>query len=209
VRCNPPRACAWIAVGLASILSAGPTTAANSSLVETLKARQARIDSILSAHPGKLDAATRGTLEEALSGAIDFEAMARAALADWESRSAAERTEYASAFERLIRRSLMRRVDVYRIEGVSYGAETIQGDNGRVETVVRAKEATTEVVWQFVHTGTGWRVSDYSIDGVSTVRNYRRQFTRLIQTRGWNGLIDRIAKRAAEIEGEMEKEADG
>lgn len=209
MRRNLPRASAGIGIGLVSILTAGPTTASAGSLVETLKARQARIDSILSAHPEKLDAAARERLEEALSGAIDFGAMARAALADWEGRSAAERTEYASAFERLIRRSLMRRVDIYRIESVSYGAEAVQGDSGRVETVVRAKEATTEVVWQFVRTGTGWRVSDYSIDGVSTVRNYRRQFTRLIETRGWKGLIERIAKRAAELEAEMEKEADG
>ena len=146
--------------------------------------------------------AARETLEDALAGAIDFAAMARTALADWESRSAADRAAYAGAFEKLIRRSLMRRVDVYRIQGVDYASEAIRGDQGTVDTVVRAKEATTEVIWQFVRTPRGWRVSDYSIDGVSTVRNYRRQFARLLETRGWNGLIERINARAAEIERE-------
>jgi ABC-type transporter MlaC component len=194
-----------VAVILALGLGAGPTLASGGPLVDALKARQARIDSILSAHPGKLAPATRGALEDALAGAIDFGAMAGAALPDWDRRSPAERTEYASAFERLIRRSLMRRVDVYRIEGVDYRTEHVAGDQGKVDTVVRAKDATTEVAWEFVRTPGGWRVCDYSIDGVSTVRNYRRQFTRLLETRGWSGLLERINKRVAEIDAELEK----
>ena len=120
--------------------------------------------------------------------------------------SAAERAEYTRAFEQLIRRSLMRRVEIYRIEGVDYRTESIEGDHGRVDTVVRGKQATTEVIWHFARTGNGWRVSDYAIDGVSTVRNYRRQFTRLLETKGWSGLIERIHKRAEEIGSEIERE---
>lgn len=200
------RAGVSIALVIASILAAGPADASSGPLVDALKARQARIDSVLSAHPGKLGGPARATLEEALAGGIDFGAMARAALAAWDSRSAAERAEYAGAFEKLIRRSLMRRVDVYRIRSVDYAAEAVEGDHGRVDTVVQAKDVTTEVAWVFVRTPSGWRVSDYSIDGVSTVRNYRRQFTRLLETKGWNGLIERINARAAEIGAEIEKE---
>ena len=129
-----------------------PADASSGPLVDALKARQARIDSILSAHPGKLAGPARQTLEEALAGAIDFDEMARGALAAWASRSAAERAAYAAAFQKLIRRSLMRRVDIYRIEGVDYAAEAVQGDHGRVDTVVRAKDVTTEVAWEFVRT---------------------------------------------------------
>jgi len=200
------RARASIVLVLASTLAAGPTDASSGPLVDALKARQARIDSILQAHRGELGGPAREALEDALAGGIDFGAMAQAALSAWESRSAAERAQYAGAFEKLIRRSLMRRVDVYRIQGVDYASEAVQGDQGTVDTVVRAKEATTEVTWQFVRTPRGWRVSDYSIDGVSTVRNYRRQFARLLETRGWNGLIERINARAAEIGAEIERQ---
>jgi ABC-type transporter MlaC component len=197
-----------VAVLLVTAFAAGPTAASGGPLVDALKARQARIDSILHAHPGKLDASTRGALEQALAGAIDFGAMGRAALADWNTRSAAERADYTSAFEKLIRRSLMRRVNIYRIDAVDYGTEAVQGDHGRVDTVVRAKEATTEVAWEFVRTPQGWRVCDYSIDGVSTVRNYRRQFAKLLETKGFKGLLERIGARAAEIEVELQKEVD-
>jgi len=200
------RARAPIVFVLVSTLAAGRTDASGGPLVDALKARQARIDSILHAHQGELGGPAREALEDALAGGIDFGAMAQAALSAWESRSAAERAQYAGAFEKLIRRSLMRRVDVYRIQGVDYASEAVQGDQGTVDTVVRAKEATTEVTWQFVRTPRGWRVSDYSIDGVSTVRNYRRQFARLLETRGWNGLIERINARAAEIGAEIERQ---
>jgi phospholipid transport system substrate-binding protein len=200
------RARTSIVLVLASILAAGPADASSGPLVDALKARQARIESILHAHQGELGGPAREALEDALAGGIDFGAMAQAALSAWESRSAAERAQYAGAFEKLIRRSLMRRVDVYRIQGVDYASEAVQGDQGTVDTVVRAKEATTEVTWQFVRTPRGWRVSDYSIDGVSTVRNYRRQFARLLETRGWNGLIERINARAAEIGAEIERQ---
>ena len=205
---NILRARVSVAALLVTALAAGPTAASGGPLVDALKARQARIDSILQAHPGKLDPAARGTLEEALAGAIDFGAMGRAALSDWDTRSARERADYSGAFEKLIRRSLMRRVNIYRIDGVDYRPEAIQGDHGRVDTVVRAKDATTEVTWEFVRTPNGWRVSDYSIDGVSTVRNYRRQFAKLLETKGFKGLVERINARATEIEGELQKEVD-
>jgi ABC-type transporter MlaC component len=202
------RSLAALAALLVSSLAAGPAGASGGPLVDALKARQARIDSILHAHPGRLDAPARGSLEQALAGAIDFAAMGQAALADWNARSPEERAEYSAAFEKLIRHSLMRRVNVYRIEGVDYLTEAVEGDKGRVDTVVRAREATTEVDWEFVRTPKGWRVSDYSIDGVSTVRNYRRQFTKLLETRGWKGLVERINGRAAEIDVEIRKELD-
>jgi len=195
-----------VALLVASILTVLPAAASTGPLVDALKARQARIDSILRAHPDKLDASARGTLEDALAGAIDFGAMGRAALAAWDARSAEERAAYSAAFEKLIRRSLMRKVNIYRIDSVDYRTEAIQGDHGRVDTLVRAKEVTTEVAWEFVVTTKGWRIGDYSIDGVSTVRNYRRQFARLLETKGWSGLLERIKARAAETETEIEKE---
>ena len=203
---RPSYASASVALLVASILAALPAAASSAPLVDALKARQARIDSILHAHPDKLDASARGTLEDALAGAIDFGAMGRAALAAWDARSAEERAAYSAAFEKLIRRSLMRRVNIYRIDSVDYRTEAIQGDHGRVDTLVRAKDATTEVAWEFVGTPKGWRIGDYSIDGVSTVRNYRRQFARLLETKGWSGLLERINARAAELEAEIEKE---
>ena len=43
--------------------------------------------------------------------------------------------------------------------------------------------------------GADWRVYDIITDGVSLVKNYRRQFRRIIRDEGWDGLIDRMQKK--------------
>ena len=116
---------------LASILAAGPTAASSGPLVDALKARQARIDSILSAHPGKLAAAPRGRRWRRPSPERSTSLRWRAPRSrPGTARSAAERAEYAVAFEKLIRRSLMRRVDIYRIEGVDYRRKPSRATTG-------------------------------------------------------------------------------
>lgn len=168
-------------------------------LRDLLHKRQADVFAILSL-ASELQPPEKRRLEEALAGTIDFTEMARAALGtEWEHRGPAERAEYVATFESLIRASLVRRVDIYRIDSVEYAPEQVAGDRGRVDTVVRSKDATTEVRWDFVRTPEGWRIADYAIDGVSTVRNYRAQFARILARSGWPGLLERIRTRAAAI----------
>ena len=42
-----------------------------------------------------------------------------------------------------------------------------------------------------------WKVFDIFTDDVSLVKNYKRQFRRVIKEEGWNGLIERMEKKLA------------
>lgn len=172
-------------------------------LVDRLKARQARVDAILKTSPDELPPAEKKKLEEALTGAIDFHEMAKQALgAEWDKRSAAEQKTFGEAFEALLRASLLRRVNIYRIDGITYDDEKMEAAAGAVRTTVRVKEATTEVAYTFQKTGTEWRIVDYALDGVSTVRNYRAQFAKILAKSSFAGLVDRVHQRAVEIQSE-------
>jgi phospholipid transport system substrate-binding protein len=185
-----------LGVGLLASLA---TSGGAGPLCDLLQKRQADVTAIVSL-ARELPPPEKRRLEEALAGPIDFTEMARPALgAEWERRSPAERAEYVSAYESLIRASLVRRVDIYRIDSVEYAPEQVAGDRGRVDTVVHSKDATTEVRWEFVRKPEGWRIADYAIDGLSTVRNYRTQFARILARSGWPGLLDRIRARAGAI----------
>ena len=177
-------------------LEAGP-------LVDTLKVRQAKVDAILKAFPDELPAAEKKKLEEAVTGSIDFGEMARAALGSaWAERSPAEQKEFAQAFEALVRGSLLRRVNIYRVDGVNYDEETVTGASGSARTTVRLRDATTEVGYSFAKSGASWRIVDYSVDGVSTVRNYRSQFSKILAKNGFPALMARVRKRTSEIQAE-------
>ncbi|HLA76888.1 MAG TPA: ABC transporter substrate-binding protein [Vicinamibacteria bacterium] len=177
-------------------LAAGP-------LVEALKARQSKLDAILARHPGELPPAEKDKLGRILTETLDFREMGKAALgAEWDRRSDAERTHYLKAFEDLLRASLLRKPDIYRVNDVQYGPEKLEAGAGRVLTTVRSKDATTEVEYEFLGSAGQWRIVDYKLDGVSTVRNYRSQFAKILAKSGWAGLLDRLRKRASEIAAE-------
>ncbi len=43
--------------------------------------------------------------------------------------------------------------------------------------------------------GDEWKVFDIFTDEVSLVKNYKRQFRRVIKEEGWSGLIGRMEKK--------------
>jgi phospholipid transport system substrate-binding protein len=182
--------------GAPGLTSAGP-------LVDLLKSRQVKVDAVLKASPGDLSPADKKNLEDALTASVDFLEMARATLGtEWEKRSDAEQKEFAQLFEEMLRASLLRRVDVHRVDRVDYAAETLEDATGSVRSTRHVKGATTVVDYSFRKTGADWNIVDYAVDGVSTVRNYRSQFTKILTKNGFESLVARLRKRTAEIQAE-------
>ncbi len=183
---------------LLACVSLAPRSSWAGPLVDTLKARQAKLDAILAKHPGELPPAEKDKLGLILTETLDFREMGKSALGvEWDKRGENERAEYVRVFEGFVRASLLRKPDIYRVVGVTYGPEKLEGGVGRVLTTVRSKDATTEVEYEFLGASGKWRIVDYKIDGVSTVRNYRSQFAKILAKNGWPGLLDRLKKRTA------------
>ena len=108
--------------------------------------------------------------------------------------------EFVSAFEALLRANSIRSVGVYRVSSVEYLDERIDGLQGRVLTSVDTKEAVTEMEYRFRRLVGGWKVVDYSIDGLWAAQNYRSQFQKILKQHGWSELLARMARRARELE---------
>ncbi len=189
-----------ILLGLVVCLLEGPALATAGPLTDVLKARQARLDALLARIQGEPSQSEREQLGRILTETIDFAEMGKECVGtEWAPRSEAERAEYVAVFETFLRASLLRKPDVYRYVRLEYGPEAIEGGSGKVTSTVRTKDATTEVAYTFRQVGGRWRMVDYALDGVSTVRNYRSQFTRIREKSGWSGLLDRLRKRTAEL----------
>lgn len=61
-------------------------------------------------------------------------------------------------------------------------------------------QETVDLVFAIKPHGEGWRLWDVRIDEVSTVRTYRSQFRRIIQKEGFDGLMNRMKAKIADIE---------
>ena len=186
---------------MAVLAGACPGRATAGPLSDTLKLRQTKLDELLAGGDSKLSAKARGEIAEALSDILDFPAMAEAALGEeWAKHSEGERKDFVAAFERLVRATNLGRLELYRTPTVDYLDETVEGEKGSVRTSIKSRDTITEVTYSFHQVGGRWRVVDYTIDGGSAMRNYRAQFGKILEKYGWTGLVERLRKRAAELE---------
>ena len=136
----------------------------------------------------------RDTLREITDPLFDWSEMARRALGrHWQPRTEAERQEFVRLFHDLLERSYLSTLERYNGERVTYGAESVEGDQATIRTQVLNKEGQQlPVDYRMVRRGDRWLVYDVLIEGVSLVANYRAQFDQIIRTGSYEKLVEKL-----------------
>lgn len=138
----------------------------------------------------------RQKIKDIINGIIDYRSMAAYALQEtWDTLSAEGRDEFVEVFSTVVRDQSMNNLDIYRAE-VDYRSIRVNGDSARVHTTVVQDEARIPVYYDLYCDGE-WRVTDITIDDVSTAESYRSQYQRIINKRGYQVLLEALQKRAA------------
>lgn len=139
----------------------------------------------------------RDRLKDIINGVIDFRAMSEEALGStYQEISDEEREEFVELFSTIIRDNSLNRLDIYRAE-VTY--QEIRVDNGEayVRTMAQLENVRTPVDYDMEYKNGEWVITDMTIDDVSTVQSYNRQFQNIIRQRGFDALLDNLRRRAA------------
>ncbi len=136
-------------------------------------------------------------LRDAISERFDFEEMAKRALArHWRKRTPEERKEFVRLFRGLLERTYLRRIEQYRDERIIYKDERIDPPYALVKTVVITSQSTEiPIEYRMIKEGNDWKVYDVTIEGVSLVNNYRRQFNRIIRSSSYEELVRRLKRK--------------
>ncbi len=132
---------------------------------------------------------------------LDYDTLSELSLdQEWDKRSPKERKQFVSLLRALVERQYQRNMEStlkYKVTWV--GAEAIDDANALVKSSAssqkKKRQPPIEIDYSMRPAGREWRVWDISTDGVSLVKNYKRQFRRVIKDEGWNGLIDRMEKK--------------
>lgn len=148
-------------------------------------------------------------LTELLGEFLDYDMLSELSLdKEWEQRSPKERKQFVSLLRQLVERQYQRNMEStlkYKVTWV--GSEAIDDVNALVKSSARSRakkrRPPVEIDYSMRPDGNQWRVWDISTDGVSLVKNYKRQFRRVIQDEGWKGLIDRMEKKLNEQDDEL------
>ncbi len=167
--------------------------AAQTTATETLKARDVEIRKALPPADHTLTSGEKSKLENLLTRAVDMPAMARDALGKrWDKVSESERKRYVKAFSERFKKASEGEIDFYRNTEIAYSSEIPSGDDIQVPTTLTLKGEPTPVVYTLRKEGPAFKIVDLSVDGVSTVENYRSSFGRIFDKDGIAGLIAKL-----------------
>ncbi len=179
-----------------------PANAAPGEAMAEVKSTVDQVLEILKNPEYKSAAATRRQkLREVISVHFDFTDMSRSALGvHWKSLSEEQRREFVPLFRNLMEAVYMSRIESYSGQEIKFLRE-ISTDSDYVEvytSIAQEGGQPISVNYGLKHTDQGWKVYDVIVDNISLVANYRNQFNRVINSKGYAELVRQIKTRSGE-----------
>ena len=138
-----------------------------------------------------------------LNDSFDFALLAKKSISKdaWAAQDAAMQEKFVTEFQRMVRNSSAKRLELYRADSTIYEPAKMKGsDEARVTAHLwnKGKESILEYKMSLVDGN--WKAWDLVIDDLSTARNYKDQFSQILKTKSFAELIDVISKKADEAE---------
>jgi phospholipid transport system substrate-binding protein len=191
-----------VVVGLMIYLSIVSACFAGSEITNQLKGTIDKVIKIVKDETLKNDKqARRAALQKAIDQRFNYRQMVIRSLAkNWDARSDQERQEFIALFKSLLENSYASKLEAYRDEKINYLDEVIKGEYALVKTEVVRKSSTIGVDYKLIQENGNWKVYDFVIEGVSMIRNYRSQFTKIIRRDSYEVLVRKLTDKINEIE---------
>lgn len=199
----------------ALLLLAGPVRAEESSAsaptVVVSAADAAKAEAFIKSKHNKVRAVLRKPdtpkraeeLTVLLGEFLDYDRLAELSLdKEWDKRSPKELEKFVSLLRQLVERQYQRNMEStldYKVKWV--GTEPLD-DGVKVKSsarsVTKKRQPPITIDYSMRPAENEWKVYDIFTDEVSLVKNYKRQFRRVIKEEGWKGLIERMEKKLNE-----------
>jgi len=143
----------------------------------------------------------RAAMRKIADEILDFDEIARRSLGRyWLPLSEVQRKEFVGLFEDLLERSYIPKIELYGGEKILYGGERVDGDLATVSTKIITKNSNAVPIdYRLLKHGERWMIYDISIEGISLVSNYRTQFNKIIQTSGYDGLVEKMKSKRSQF----------
>jgi phospholipid transport system substrate-binding protein len=151
----------------------------------------------------------REKLRQVIGLRFNFKQMVMRSLAkNYKDLSDAERKEFTSLFKKLLENSYASKIENYKDEQINYVDEKIKGKYAMVRTQIVRKDGVVDVDYKMLKDGDQWLVYDFVIEGVSLIRNYKSQFSKIISTESYAALVSKLRKKVDELEAKSNADAD-
>ena len=131
---------------------------------------------------------------------VDFEYATRLAVGrPWRQATAQQRKDLVTQFRNMLVRTYSNSISAYQGQTLKVlparGKENTE-DEATVHTqFVRPGGQPLAIDFQMHKTGSGWKVFDINVEGVSLVLTYRSEFGAIVKQQGIDGLIKALAEK--------------
>lgn len=180
----------------AAMLIALTVVSGSQSASDAIRSRTEEIRAALPSPGTPITPAARKRIENVVVRVVDLRAMLQASLGErWKELGEKQRKRLVAAFEARFRKVSSGELEPYRSTQIEYRPE-VEGEGGvvNVPTRVVVKGEPTDIAYTMRRDDAGWRIVDITVDGVSTVENYRSSFAKVIKKNGVEGLIERLER---------------
>ena len=196
----------WAMIGamlMLQLFTGGLSTAAGGPATESIRGTIDEVFKVLDDQELKKPARhedRRQRLEKVVGARFDYSEMSRRSLgSQWNQLSDKDKQEFVDLFRTLLTNTYADRVENYSGEGVQYLNERTEKEYAEVRTKVLSGKTEIPMDYRLLHKDNDWRVYDVVVDGVSLVNNYRGQFTKILHTSSYPGLVDQLRKKSDKI----------
>jgi len=136
---------------------------------------------------------------------MDFKRMSRMVLGrNWKKATPEQQASFTNEFRSLLVRTYATALFEYSGQPIEYAAFRMAdgADDAQVKTMIDAGAGPKiPLSYSLAKDADEWKVYDVSIDGISLVTNYRSSYSRIVKKNGVDGLIEKLAKKNAELQG--------
>jgi phospholipid transport system substrate-binding protein len=140
-------------------------------------------------------------LKKTIGTIFDYNEMAKRSLGKhWAPLTSEEKTRFVDLFAALLENSYAGKIESYNNEKIVYVKELLDGDHAEIKSkVVTAKRDEFTLDYRMIRQNGRWMAYDVVIEGISLVSNYRSQFSRIIKTNGYAGLVKKLEGKNNEL----------
>ena len=150
-----------------------------------------------------LSAKEKDRIRVLLSDVFDFTLLAEKSLPKkiWKDLNDESRKTFTSEFERMVRNSSAKKLEMYRSDSTRYEEPKMKkADECRLTSHLWYKGKETVLEYRMNLVNGQWKAWDLIIDDLSTARNYKEQFGKILETKTFAELAEIIRKKADQTE---------
>jgi len=172
-------------VAVLGLLLFSPSVAADgkSEVEELLKNNLDAVFTVLQ-EKGLEQQAKNKEIVEIVTPMFDFELMARLSLGKkhWPGLSRDKKEKFTELFIKRLKASYLKNFTLYTDEKIFYEPSVQVKKKIHAPTYLISKDKKISILYKFYKAGNDWKIYDLEIQGVSIIRSYRSQFSRILES---------------------------